>query len=332
MSLFDRIGTLVPDAWLQAERLVMGKLAAGLAGFQDALAEIVYQARMAAIPGQVDLPGVPGAGDFDSFDALPWIARDRAVVPALAETPFQLAARCRSWLDDAAAQTGPFGLLDALAEHLVPSTPVLRLVTYNGTITSWFTRNADGSRRLQRSDGQGLWWAPDGSSGTDTTVAATWDWSSQNTNPAPGDQADFSRFWIILYAPLAGIYCTAGDKTFADLGYVGDGYNDPPATVAQGSPWAGTVGTNAPVELVEELRAILRQRRAGGNPGAFFVVAFDPASFSPDGSSSAPTEGTAYPTGWWGYPSRWDSGTNRQIKTRNPTAEYWPVAPGGRAK
>ena len=330
MSLVARIDGLLPGWMTKAPRRAMGLLMSGFAAMQDGFAEIVVQARLAAIPGQVNLPGVPGLGGFDSCDALTMIARDRAVVEPLNVTPWDLAAMCRSWLDDAANQTGPFGVLDALAQQLGPTPPRMRLVTDNGTISSWYTREPDGARYLTRSDGAGFYLFPDGISAPDPTVAARFDWSSQNSNPATGDWNDHGRFFLILYAPFS--LCTATDGTFQDWGTVGDLAATPGSPCAPGSPWAGTIGTNAPVELIERLRAVIVHRRAAGNPCAWIIVAFDPASFNPDGSSPAPAIGSAYPNGWWGFPSRYDSGTNTMIQTRNGTAEYWPGAPGGWAR
>lgn len=337
MSLVARIDALVPRWMLTAPRQAMGLLMAGLGGLLDGLAEAVFQARLAAIPGQVDPPGVPGLGGFDSCDALPMIARDRAVTPGISswlspygvgETPAQLAARCRAWLDDAAAETGPFGVLDALAAVLVPSAPVLRLVVNNDSLTSWYTREADGTRRLQRTDGVGFFLAPDGTSGVDTTMAANWNWDF-STSPQPPDAGDTSRFWIIAYPPLGGIYLTTTDGTCQNLGICGDLWDQPLVQAVGGSPWAGTCGTNAPIELAEMMRNVIRSRRAAGNVCAYIVIAFDLASFNPDGSSTGSP--SAYPDGTWGYASKTEPSTHTRVPARLGTAEYFPGAPGGRA-
>lgn len=331
MSLVDRIDSLLPSWMLTAPRTAMGLLMAGLAGLFDGFLEAVDQARIAAVPGQVRLPGVPGLGGFESCDALDYIARDRAVVQPMAGQPWDVAALCRSWLDDAARQTGPFGILDALAATFVPDTPLLRLVTFNGAVTSWYTRQTDGTRRLQRSDGQGFYLEPNGTSGIDATAAATWDWCS-TTVPPPGDAGDLSGFFVIVYAPASSPYLTATDGDTSDLGICGDLYNDPAHVAAKDSPWAGTCGTNAPIEMVERTRAVITSRRAAGNVCRYIVIAFDPASFNPDGSSSAGSSRAAYPGGDWGYASVTDPSVHARVPSRLQTACYWPGAPGGRAK
>lgn len=329
-GLVDRIDTLLPSWMLTAPRQAMGFLMSGLAGFLDAFAEGVVSARLAAVPGQVRLPGVAQLGGFDSCDALPLIARDRAVTQGMpgAEMPWQLAARCRSWLDDAAAQTGPFGVLQLLAALLVPTVPLLRLVVDNGTMSSWYTLELDGTLRLQRGDGCGFFLSPDGTSGVDATMAARFDWAS-TTLPPPPDATDHSGFFVIAYTPFT--YCTANDGTTRDMGIVGDLYNAPTTKAPTGSPWAGTCGTNAPIELIEMMRSGIRTRRACGNLCKYIIVATDPASFNPDGSSAAGTSLSAYPNGTWGYPSIYQHSVGARVPSRLNTAFYWPGASGGRA-
>jgi hypothetical protein len=331
MSLMDRIDALLPRWMLTDPRKATGKLMAGFAGLLDAFTEAAAQASLAAQPGQVRLPGVPQLGGYDSVDALPMIARDRRVVEGLGMQPWELAAACRGWLDDAFAETGPFGLLDALAVILVPNVPLLRLVTSNGTLTSWYTRETDGTRRLQRSDGVGSFLQPDGTAGTDTTMAQAWDWDS-TTMPPPGDQGDRSGFFLVIYTTIP--YFTADDGTDIDLGLAGDFYNDPTTqldSTTQGivrSPWAGTCGTNAPWEFTERIRATADHRRAGGAVCRWIVAALDPTSFNPDGTSGAPPAGSAYPDGTWGQSTKYDATSKTRILSRNSTAEYWAGRPG----
>jgi len=119
----------------------------------------------------------------------------------------------------------------------------------------------------------------------------------------------------------------ATDHTFADPGRVNDGWNDLTHATYLDSPDAGTVGTNAPHQLVEQVRAVIEDHRAAGFLCAWIVVCFDPDAFAPDGSSLS-----AYPDGRWGSCSRHDTGLNARVPSRFRAAEYWPAAPGGRAR
>lgn len=333
MSLFDRIDGLLPRAWLTDPWKAMGKLMAGLAGLLDGFAEGVAQARLAAVPGQVRLPGVAQLGGFDSCDAVPLIARDRRVVVGLGEMPWDTAERCRRWRDDAAAQTGPFGLLDAVAAILVPTVPRLRLVTDNGTITTWYTRESNGTRRQQRSDGVGFYLQPDGTSGVDATMAQRWYWDA-TTVPPPGDAGDRSGIFLVIYVPACTPYLTTDGGTALDMGVAGGRWNDrltADDSLTQGlvrSPWTRTAGTNAPWELEERIRGQVLDKRAGGNVCRWIVIALDDASFNPDGSSPTPPAGSAYPDGTWGQATKYDALSQAKILSRNSTAEYWGGRPG----
>ncbi len=332
MGLLTDLAQKVPRWMVTAPRAAFLTLMAGPAALVNGIGEIVYQARIASLPGQIRQPGIPGLGGFDSVDALFYIARDRRVFPAqvfglpwVTEKPWQLAERLRNWRDDWVNNVGAFGLLTQIAYALVPTVPVLRCVQVGGMvfpITSWFTRHTDGSFLLQRSDTFGFSYNPaTGALAADTTAAQQWDWDSHNDVISP-DQSDFNRCWIISYVPAGSPYLTTTDATFADPGTAGDAWNDPTAQV-DGQPTAGTVGTNAPLGFVTLVQNIIVQRETAGAPVLRFIVAFDAASFNPDGSSAAGSSLSAYPNGRWGWDSSWDSGTNHEIVTRLQTARYW---------
>ena len=333
MALLENTTAIVPRWMITAPRQAFVKLMSGPAALLDVMGEATYQARMASLPGQVKLGNVPALAGFDSVDALTAIARDRLVTPAqviglpwVTEKPWQLAARLRRWRDDWINNVGAFGLLDQIAFAMVPTVPTLRLVQSANGITSWYTRQTDGTKRLQRSDGNGWALTSDGVLTADTTAAQPWNWDASSL-PAPPDQNDQSRAWIIAYAPFATPYLTATDGTFQDLGVCDDAWNDPTAQV-HGQPTAGVCGSNAPVGFVSLVQNIATQRRTAGAKTPYLIVAFDPASFNPDGSSSAGSSLSAYPEGHWG----WDTtpgtsgGSATRVVARLQTAVYWQLS------
>lgn len=333
--LLEVLESIVPHWMVTDPRAAFLRLMAGPAALLDGIGEVVYQARMASLPGQVRTAGVPGLGGFDSVDALFLIARDRLVTPAqvfglpwVTEKPWDLAKRLQRWRDDWINNTGAFGLLDQLAAVLIPTVPVLRLV-YRGTngLTSWFTRELDGTRRLQRSDSNGFYYNPGtGTVGNDFTAAQAWDWDDTSI-PATPDQSDESRVWIVAYVPAATPYVTTTDLTCNDVGVVDDAWDNPTAQVL-GQPTAGTVGTNAPVGFVSLVQNVLIQRHTAGCKIAYLIIAFDTASFNPDGTSTAGSSASAYPDGTWGWASAPGtvSGAATRIAARLQTAEYWQVS------
>lgn len=331
MALIEKIQGIVPRWMVTAPRDAFVRLMSGPAAMLDALAEATYQARYAFLPGQMRLDSVPGLGGFDSIDALFRIARDRMVIPAqvfgqpwVIEKPWDLALRLRNWRDDWLNNVGAFGLLDQIAFTMVPTVPVLRLVQRGGGVTSWFTRETNGTRRLQRSDGNGFTIVPDGTVASDPLVAQAWDWDSQS-RPVPHDQNDDSRCWIIAYPPAATPYLTATDATFDDPGAVGDAWDNPNVDVT-GQATMGTVGTNAPAGYVALVQAVVMQRHSAGCKNVWLIWAFDAASFAPDGSSTAGSSLTAYPAGQWAWHTTYDDGGNQRVVARLQTAEYWLLA------
>lgn len=334
MALLEKLNGIVVRWMLTAPRDRFERLMSGPAAMLDALGEAVDQARFAALPGQGRVAGVPGLGGFDSVDALFLIARDRLVTPAqifslpwVTEKPWQLALRLRNWRDDWVNNVGAFGLLDQIAAVMVPTIPVLRLVQLSGTggaVTAWFTRETDGTKRLQRSDGNGFAIAPDGTVTSDTTVAHVWNWDS-TSNPSPPDQFDYSRSWVVAYPPAATPYLTDTDGIFTDPGVFGDAWDDPTAQV-EGQSIEGTIGTNAPVGFVSLVQNIILQRRTAGAKTVRLVVAFDPFSFDPDGTSTPGASRSAYPNGEWAWDTCPDDGLGERVVARLQTAEYWLLA------
>lgn len=326
MALFVDLIKLVSAAWAnRAPRLHWGTWLDVQALLHDAFAEAVEETRLAGMPGQVDDDIAPNLGDFHSVDALWLIGRDRRIQRGLAETSAAYALRLRRWLDSWSASGTVLGVLDALAGAVdAPgqTPPMIRIFNLHG---DWWTRESDGTIVYQNSTGTGWRYSrADGTLTPDTTAAVVADWDSA-TDPPPGDQGDPTRFYAVIYTPAASPYLTATDGVFGDPGVIDDGYNDFTHGTYSGSPDAGTVGTNAPHQLLERLRGAVESQRAAGFKCAYFILAFDPSSFNPDGSS------TYYPGGTWGHHTTYSSFLKRRLIARDPTAEYCPATPGGRA-
>lgn len=331
-ALLD-VAALVFPGWAnKPPRVHWGTYFKLVARYIDAMVEFADEARLAGMPGQLELQGVPNLGEtFLSVDALKHIGSDRMVIQGLAESYGAYAARLRRYREDWARAGIVFGLLDAVAGVLdAPgqTPPRLRLVSTKGTEATWFTREPDGTVRKQSSSGIGFYLAPDGTSGIDAAAAHTWDWDSV-TVPPPPDQGDDTRAWLIIEWPTCGPYLTDTDHTGADPGLAGDGWNDLTHGSYNGLPDAGTCGTNASIQMVESVRGTVEQRRCAGYLVAYIIVApASAAAFKPDGSSAGPN---AYPNGKWGYCSTYDVASNSRIPARFDGARYWPGAPGGRA-
>lgn len=245
----------------------------------------------------------------------------------LTEAPPDLAYRVRH-ATDAFAGWGAGGLVTGVLEQLAgvlgPTPPVMRIVTNNG---DWWTRYQDGHYELARTNGAGFSWNAGNTSGNPngvvSTMAQAWDWASTSVpatpiGTSPGD------WFLVVYMPLDTPYGTMSDGTFGDPGTCSDNWNDPtPQTIPNLSPWAGTVGTNAPRALVELVRGVVGQRQTAGFACRWICVATDPASFNPDGSSTAGSSRTAYPDGTWGWHTVYDPTSNTCEIARLQTAEYW---------
>jgi hypothetical protein len=294
-------------------------LMSGFAALIDCFIEGVFEAEMAAMPGQQQTPGVPGLGGFDSVDALVGpVCRQRGIVVGLLESIDSIAMRCRRWRDDwTRAGTVP-GLLEQLAAVLSPDPPILRVVTRSGV---WWTRNTDGSFTLQTAAGLGFTYSPaTGAYTGNTDVAHVFDWDSI-TVPAPPDQNDGTEFYVIGYMPANVPYLASDDGVCPDPGEAGDYWNDPSDVAPDGDPNAGTVGTTSPIQHVELVRRVIYQRRAAGFRCAYIVWSEDPDAFNPTGDSTP----TSIPDGTWGY----DHSLSTGLPTRFPNARYWPGVPGG---
>lgn len=291
----------------------------------------VYHARRASFANMVDLAGVPAWGGYEDIKALQkYLAPDAVVLQGLTESPLELARRVRHAQDAASNSGWPAagtitGVLEQLAQVLGPTPPLMRAVNRNG---DWWTRYQDGHYDFARTSGLGLTFNLDGTTSLLSTVAHAWDWDSAS-HPTPPTAGELGDWWLILYEPLEPPYGTTTDLTFNDPGQFADLWNSPvgdPGFGAPGAaqnPWGGTFGTNAPYALVELVRAVIGQRQTAGFNCLWIIIATDPASFSPDGSSSPGASRTAYPDGTWAWHTTWDAGSNTRVVARLKTAEYW---------
>ncbi len=320
MGLLGIAKTIFPGWANRAPRTHWGGYFQAVAMLVDAVVGIIEEARFAGMPGQLELDGVPNLGGFWSVDALKYIGEDRMVIRGLKESAGAYALRLRRWRDDWSRSGTAFGLLESVrgvldAPGQVPC--VLRLVTAGG---DWYTLEANGDMLFQTVAGVGFLYSPSAGTCTlDTTAAQPWDWDS-TSDPPPDDQDDGTRCFIIIYWPTAGGLLTDTDHTFDDPGVVADGWNDLTHGSYTGGPDAGTIGANAPFQLVESILGTIRQRRTAGFRCAYVAVTGDATAFLPDGTSPGPN---AYPDGTWAWCSAYDPMSNTRIPTRFAGAEYW---------
>lgn len=281
-------------------------LALTTAALFDALVEAVDDGTRADMPGQED--DGPGMFAFQSTDAQPYIARDRRMFlplsPITAATVAANAAHLRDWYSvHRRSATGP-GMLNEVAAILSPNPPRLRLVNPNGT---WWTREPDGTLTLQNHQADGFSISPAGVVTTDFTFSPPWDWDSVSI-PAPPDQNDAGRCWLIIYAPcnlpfLKGTEGKWGDgkSKFGDVD--------------------GVMGTLATSPHVELRRAVANEFRSAGVKLSHIIIAYDAASFDPAFAAGH----AGMPDGHWGNHSKLNTifgGRRVRVLARNQTARY----------
>jgi hypothetical protein len=290
----------------------------------DGLMEGIYQARLAAMPGQVDAGVAPNMGGFLSVDALGPIGRDRRILRGLTERPEAYALRLRQWLQSWALAATPFQILMQLQSVLGPDAGILRIVTAHG---DWWTLDPRaGTIALQRSGGIGFFYSlVAGTAGPNLGVFVHgWDWDSK-TSPAVFDQNDMGRFWLICYAPLNEPFEETDDATFNDPGVAGDTWTNLNAAGDPASPDAGVVGLSCPVKWVDLVRQVVNEWRAAGLPCAYAIVSFDADAFDPTGDSTP----TSIPDGTWGWHARFNPTSHVREIARFVHADYIAAAPGG---
>lgn len=298
MSLSDYISDALPE-WMLAEANEHWELLANtVAHVIDAMIDGLFEGRLAAMPGQIDEPGF---GGFESLDALPFIGRDRRLIQGPTETPAEYAARLRAWRSTWALAGTAYGLLGAIRAVMVPSPPLLRVVSSAGV---WWTLDEDGTLTLHTTQGYGFSITAAGDVTANSVTAHPWDWGQDG---AP----DAHRIFLIIYAPCHPPYLTDID------GEWGDGLS-----VYRATP-EGTLGTTAPGNYVELLRELCRMWKPGGMRVPNIIIAFDPASFDP--TTPGPYPAAGMPDGTWHHHGKLVTIGGKPVKvpSRLATARYW---------
>lgn len=139
---------------------------------------------------------------------------------------------------------------------------------------NWYTTERDGSREFLLNQGN-------------------WNWDD-------ADAARWARFWVIIYPTAEGLPWAEG-PTWGTPGLV---WGDPTRT------W----GTTATPQQVADVRALVRDWKPAGTRCEHIIIAFDDASFVPDGSSGDLPDGT------WG---RCSTTGSVRARARLSTARYW---------
>ena len=325
MALVDVIDSITPQ-WAK-ERPWWWNLWRVGAVTVDGILEALNQGRRAGMPNAVEVPGIPGYGGFEDVGSLYLLAPDLGVIPGLIESPPMLAYRLRHAHDPAAGgwEAPPIlGMFEQLAGVLSGpgvAPPLMRMIFIDNS--SWWTRSPDGTITLHTLSGTGYVWHTDGTTAANPVASHIVDWDS-TTQPPPPDQGFVGRWVLVIYRPVCTPYGTSGPMTYNDGALYGHLWNSLTQT-APTDPWPDlcTYGTNSPSKLVDVVRGVVKQREAAGYRCIWIIIASDPTSFAPDGTSSAPPAGSTYPDGTWGWDSKFDNATNRRIPSRNSTAEYW---------
>ena len=143
--------------------------------------------------------------------------------------------------------------------------------------------------RIRTVDARGNWFTREANGTTSYLLNQNnWNWDGAASTR-------WARFWVIIYPTAAGEPWN-GDQTWGQVG------------LTWGSEGSGgaTWGTSATVGEVETVRRIVREWKPAGTRCEHIIIAFDDASFAPDGSSLDLPDGT------------WASAGNRLA-----TARYW---------
>jgi hypothetical protein len=151
--------------------------------------------------------------------------------------------------------------------------------------------------RIVHQDGAGAsatWWsiAVDGSLSEYKAVPSNWNYDGQT--------AKFSRFWVILYVPVA-IFNVA----HYDDGGLYDG----------GEVYDGMI-----TQIAQDITDMILESKGAHSRIQGYILASDPASFDPTATAVTSPDGwTSLPVGNWGTAM---SGPPDSVYTRLPTA-FW---------
>lgn len=168
-----------------------GTLLQAVGSTLDELAERVQFGRLASNPLHCEP------------DAFPYHSRDRQLRLYATESDLSKRLRLARWLAFHQMRATHFGELENLQPYFTPSTPgawqlpKIRIVHQDGSgsIATWWTLNADGTRELYQAD------------------PSNWDWD--------GVPSKWARFWVILYIDgtmFEGLCAQYDDGTMYDDG------------------------------------------------------------------------------------------------------------------
>lgn len=220
-----------------------------------------------------------------------------------------------------------FTILEQIRQFLGPVK--CRIVDRRG---NWYTIDEDGTRTLRHN------W--------EFVPGTVWAWY-------PPETGKWVHFWVIIYAPpdwevwqkfhddndywlwdgtlgssgptgrFMSIYDKSSDPALLDPmdGTIGQLKTDPDYVLGD-LPWFPATQRfkklNGEVpyptwQAADFIRALVKKWKPAHAKCDKIIIAFDPASFDPDDSSTYPTDGT------WG---KWTKGSPA-VESRNPTARYW---------
>ena len=273
----------------------------------DKLAKVSWLARepargfMESLAGTADIlisgvhEGFHAAfGPSPPSDAVPFIAKDRALVPGLVEPPRAFAVRAPTWINVRRTAGNVRTCLKSIQNVWAPLYPRVRCVRNFG-----ITDNCDRSSRWSTREPDGTFWEH-----IETPANFIWD---ENCFL-------FHRAFFIIYAPSSPLIYREGK--------CGDGmskYGERKTRPFDGVLDKPTTGTTAFSDYIARTREAIATTIPASLLVPWIIVAFDTTSFDP----TAPQGTAGMPDGTWGFPARYDSGLGRYVETRNKTARYW---------
>lgn len=272
----------------------------------DKLSKVTWLAReparglLESVAGVADiLVSATHEGFFAAFgpsppaDAIPFVAKDRALVPGLIEPPRAFAVRAPSWIGVRQTAGNVRTCLKAIQDVWAPVYPRVRCVRNFGlsdtgdTKTRWSTRESDGTFWEHIADPKNFIW---------------------DNLRLP------HRAFFIIYAPSSPLIYREGK--------CGDGssvYGERKARPFDGVLDKPTTGTTAFSDYISRTREAIATTIPASLLVPWIIVAFDMSSFDPYAAPGTP----GMPDGTWKYPARYDEILGKYVETRNKTARYW---------
>jgi hypothetical protein len=209
--------------------------------------------------------------------ALPVISRDRRIRFYPSESTQSKRIRLSQWKQlhrQRATHIGELRHAQPYFTRTYEQLPLMRIVHQSGGVSpkaTWHTLLADGPDQRVRQ------------------TTSHWNWDGQTSQ--------WSRFWVICYAPAWSI-------TVPEYGD-GGAYDD-------GGLYAGA----ATAQVATDLVAMIQEWKAAHSAFWGYIIATDPNSFDPTATATTSADGwTSLPVGNWGQPL-----SRSGIRTRLPSA------------